>query len=586
VDGGSLRLTRAAAAFTQVAIGILDVRAVLSGSASGIGTPGFQVQARLADGNAGPQAAGWALTRARAPAQLALRTPFAFSAERLDWGPGRRLDARARLRFDEKTSVAADLAWRPGLLELRQLEVQDAHGSSRLVVRAQGKRIEGRLDGTMHGAVLGYFLKEAERFTGSVAGDLRFAAETDRLRHASVEGRLSGEGVELGWLVGRPLRLEKFVLDAEHDKLHIGEAVVRSGKAAATLRGELRRGAQGPIVEATIESEGVVLDDLLAAGKAAPAPAADEAATKRQAEAPAATGKGEPRTTEAARDARRWWPLPVTGRVALRAGFLQQGPYRVSPVAAALTLEAERALLEVEKAQLCGIAMPFLVEARPDGWRAAARIAAPKQPVGELAHCLTDKRVEITGDAEFALDVKTQGRAADLLRNLEGSAKLEVKDGRIQRFALIGNILSLLSITDIPEAARESAAGEEGFRFRRIAGTGQFRDGQFLIEEGVFDSPSARMVAKGTIGLAERDAKITVLVAPIGWVDRVVRGVPVIGYVIGGAVTSIPVGVSGDIRDPRVVPLGPRAVTEELVGIFERTMKLPTKLIPPAATPK
>jgi hypothetical protein len=94
------------------------------------------------------------------------------------------------------------------------------------------------------------------------------------------------------------------------------------------------------------------------------------------------------------------------------------------------------------------------------------------------------------------------------------------------------------------------------------------------------------MVAKGTIGLAERDAKITVLVAPIGWVDRVVRGVPVIGYVIGGAVTSIPVGVSGDIRDPRVVPLGPRAVTEELVGIFERTMKLPTKLIPPAATPK
>jgi len=39
--------------------------------------------------------------------------------------------------------------------------------------------------------------------------------------------------------------------------------------------------------------------------------------------------------------------------------------------------------------------------------------------------------------------------------------------------------------------------------------------------------------------------------------------------------TSIPVGVSGDIRNPLVVPLGPRAVTSELTGILERTLKLP-----------
>jgi hypothetical protein len=57
--------------------------------------------------------------------------------------------------------------------------------------------------------------------------------------------------------------------------------------------------------------------------------------------------------------------------------------------------------------------------------------------------------------------------------------------------------------------------------------------------------------------------------------------VPILGYIIGGALTSVPVGVSGDIRDPRVVPLGPGAITSELVGIFERTLKLPGKLITP-----
>jgi hypothetical protein len=45
--------------------------------------------------------------------------------------------------------------------------------------------------------------------------------------------------------------------------------------------------------------------------------------------------------------------------------------------------------------------------------------------------------------------------------------------------------------------------------------------------------------------------------------------------------TALPVGVSGDIRDPLVVPLGPRAITDSLLGIFERTLKLPGKLVVP-----
>ena len=43
----------------------------------------------------------------------------------------------------------------------------------------------------------------------------------------------------------------------------------------------------------------------------------------------------------------------------------------------------------------------------------------------------------------------------------------------------------------------------------------------------------------------------------------------------------MPVGVSGDIRNPLVVPLGPGAVTSEVLGIFERTLKLPAKLVTP-----
>ena len=41
--------------------------------------------------------------------------------------------------------------------------------------------------------------------------------------------------------------------------------------------------------------------------------------------------------------------------------------------------------------------------------------------------------------------------------------------------------------------------------------------------------------------------------------------------------------VKGDIRDPVVVPLGARAVGSELLGIFERALKLPVKVFDPEA---
>ena len=160
----------------------------------------------------------------------------------------------------------------------------------------------------------------------------------------------------------------------------------------------------------------------------------------------------------------------------------------------------------------------------------------------------------------------------------------EVRNGRVKQFALIGNILSARSVADVTSLAEEGAGKrQEGFPYHRLAFKGRFRDGQFVLEEGAFDSEAVGMAANGTIRLSDLDSRLTVLVAPFGRLDRLVRRIPIIGYVIGGALTSVPVGVSGDIRDPLVVPLGPRAITSELVGIFERTLKLPTRLVPPAA---
>ena len=114
---------------------------------------------------------------------------------------------------------------------------------------------------------------------------------------------------------------------------------------------------------------------------------------------------------------------------------------------------------------------------------------------------------------------------------------------------------------------------------------GHFERGRFLVDQGAFDSDAVRLAASGWVDLVSLETQLTVLVALLGRIDRVMAGVPVLGYVFGGSIAALPVGVSGDVRDPLIVPLGPHAVTDHLLGILGRTLRLPLKLVEPLAPP-
>ena len=180
---------------------------------------------------------------------------------------------------------------------------------------------------------------------------------------------------------------------------------------------------------------------------------------------------------------------------------------------------------------------------------------------------------------DLRVDVKTQGQPAELLQNLHGTVSADVRNGEVKKFALIGNILSMQNVVALAEQGGPKL-GSEGFPFRQLAAKGRFDKGRFYLDEGVFHSNAIGLGANGWISLIDFQTSLTVLVAPLALLDEGVRKIPLLGYVVGGTFTSLPVAVSGDIRDPRVVPLGPRAITSELTGILGRTISLPGKVVP------
>jgi hypothetical protein len=127
-------------------------------------------------------------------------------------------------------------------------------------------------------------------------------------------------------------------------------------------------------------------------------------------------------------------------------------------------------------------------------------------------------------------------------------------------------------------SARDATSG--GFAYRSMTAKGRFADGAFIVDESLFDSDAMRLAASGRVDLAGKNSELNVLVGLLTRVDRVAGAIPLFGYVVGGSLTAIPVTVTGDIRDPRVVPLGPRAVGDHVLGMFERAFKLPGKLVP------
>ena len=89
---------------------------------------------------------------------------------------------------------------------------------------------------------------------------------------------------------------------------------------------------------------------------------------------------------------------------------------------------------------------------------------------------------------------------------------------------------------------------------------------------------------EGDIDLINREMDLTVLVAPLKTVDRIVRKLPIINNILGGSLISIPFRATGKLSSPTVIPLSPTAVGSGVLGIMERTLKLPITLIQPLVT--
>ncbi|HET7365792.1 MAG TPA: AsmA-like C-terminal domain-containing protein [Burkholderiales bacterium] len=551
----ALRATPKAVTVERAAVKLLDTSATASATISDFSAP--RIQGSVSEATIGPKLLAWVWQNTQLPPNLEPKAPIRLAAPQFAWGPKSALELRADARFDSGPLVTVDLASSPELLEVRHAQLKDGRSDATVSLRMRREAIDGSYSGRLDGRTIAAMLKTPVRRAGVASGKLRFTLDRAEPRRSTVEGELKAESLDLSALAGAPAMLERLELSADGDSLRVAQASVDWAGQRATLRGQMARTPSGPVVDAEIDSPGIVVDALLPKEK--PKPAAEKPAGKAS----------SPRA--------QIWPLPLTGHIALRTKLLQYEHYKVAPLRASVTLERERAVLDVQEALLCGLAVPLTIEAKPGGFVAATQIAAQKQKIEDAAQCLAGENFLVTGPMDLRVDVRSEGQLTELVQNLKGTVSADVRNGTVTKFALLGNILSMQNVAALVTEGPQ--LGKDAFPFRQLAAKGHFDKGYFYVDEGVFHSNAIGLGANGWISLTDYETRLTVLVAPLALVDEAVRKLPLLGYVVGGTFTSLPVSVRGDIRNPVVVPLGPGAITNEMKGLITRTFSLPGKAI-------
>lgn len=272
--------------------------------------------------------------------------------------------------------------------------------------------------------------------------------------------------------------------------------------------------------------------------------------------------------------------MELRGSLRIAADNFTYESYTWRPMHADISFNQKETGVTITKAELCGIQFPGILKVSSNAFEFYFNPVAKNQNLAPSLSCLSDKKNLADGIFNLDGELMAKARPTAFPKSLTGNLAFTADQGRIYRFGMLAKIFALLNVTEIYRGEVPDLAGK-GFAYNSMSAKAIFEGGKLIIQESTIDSPSMGIVFEGDIDLVKKKVDLTVLVAPFKTVDRIVKLIPLIGNILGGNLISIPFRAKGDLGDPDVIPLSPTAVGSGLLGIMERTLKLPITIIQP-----
>jgi uncharacterized protein involved in outer membrane biogenesis len=563
LDGGSIRGDLRAVSAQGIRTEVLDAALQLSGSVSGLdkGAPRVEVDGT---GPIGEKILAWSWDRAGLRDTIAAVLPFEARRLSLKWPAEKGFETAGELMFAGKTAVSFDALVQARATEVRRVSVRDELSNVQMTLRRRKGVLEGSFSGTLSGASLDRIVQARQSPQTRVSGDLKYRVPIKRPRDFSANGTLQINQLSaLGWSV---VPVDTTIKSADLTATGRNVQLTTSFTAKETsfdVSGSVRGTDRRYVLDLDVRSDRVDLNHLL--------PPRDQGVKGPDA-------KDHPEAQPQS------WDLPVEGRVRLALQSLRYARYRVAPLFAAIDIAPEQVNASIREARMCGIGVTGGGRAQPASMSLDLVLQARQIDTEPTLLCLTRERTALSGRLDADAHVTANAPYRELPQRLQGPFHLVARDGRVDRMTGLAQVLNLVNASELLRG-RNLGLREAGFAYDKFVMKGTVAGPLVQFDEVVLDAQPFDLVAHGSINWIAQTVDMNVAIAPLQVLNIVVKFMPFLGYVLGGGVYAVPVGVRGPLANPEIIPVAPTAVAGSIFGMLQRTLQTPFNLrqalIPP-----
>ncbi len=554
---GGFRIDEETISVSGLEVRTLDAALKVSGSIDG-----YQRVPRklgtVVDGEMGPEAVRWVWEKASLPPGLLPAAPLALEEVHVGLAGGGEFSLAGNVVVRGGPRVFLDVVKDGERTDVRRLTIADRFSDASISLGLRKRELGVRFAGHLAAETLEKLLAERRRRRGRIEGEFRALVQRDHIAETSVDG----------WLNAADLALPTPAGDVTVESLDLRAAGSRLTAASSSLvLDEQRFSVKGG---AAFRDEGLVLDIDAATG----------ALTWERVEAVlGGMVKTDVKAAAAAEDPAP--PLRVLGDVRLSLDSFAFRNLVWKPVLGSLRLERDTTALTVRSAEICGIATTGAIRFR-EGGRAEVRanVSASGPDISLPLACLGVSGDRMTGAFEACVEVEGEGETAELPRVVRGPVTLKASKGRIGKATLLTKIIGVLNGTSVFAGKERDQIGK-AMSYDALAVEGSIEAGRVVIREGVLRTPSLTMAASGTIGFVDESVDLLVLAHPFSTMDKVIRVIPVVRYILGKDFLSVGAKATGSLEDPKVEIAAARDASRGLVEILARTVTLPVKVVDP-----
>jgi AsmA-like C-terminal region len=536
---------------------ILDALLTVSGTLKDY-SRGLSSVDLIFQGETGPDATGWIEDTLKLSPRFRFNPPVSFSTAHLTWNHQQHIDFSGDLLINKGQKISMDFSINPGQLTIKNLAIQDTMSNASIQLTQTNRTLDVLFAGNLKQASMDRILVKNEILKGQMEGNFSARVPMAHPLSSKFQGELKAKNLIFSGKAIPPLVIKDLSLKGNKDILQIESARLILADNLYDLKGKMDLSAAVPKLTMKLYTKTINIDQLKKV--------LDENSKKTNHQ-----------NTE------KSWTSPVRGILTVIAEKLTYGKLTWHPFEADVRFNDKFASVSITDADICGITTLGKMEISP--WKVSIDVKpfAQNQKLNPSIQCLLDKSAKIVGNYNLEGDIKAQGTGNTLMQNIHGDLTFDAPKGRSyagRDFRTLIKIFSLLNVTDIFKEKLPDIENK-GFAYNSIRAKADIQHGKIKLNEMIVDGESMNIVCQGYIDLANNQMDVTALIAPLKTIDFFIKKIPVVRYILGGSLISIPVGIKGSLENPEVTPIPPSAVGSGLLGIVKRTLQLPVKIIQP-----